>query len=159
MWPWRDRSIVIEALKAESAPEVGVLHAENFARAWGAAEIEALIADPACLGHAARAQGWPSRIDGFILSRIAGDEAEILSVAVRRARQGQGIAGRLLLHHLGALGPRQVRSLFLEVDEANAPALALYRRHGFAKVGERKSYYRRMDGSAANALVMRRDLG
>lgn len=158
MWPWRSRGVVIEALRPDASADVASIHAENFARPWGSAEIEALIADSACIGQMARTQGWPSQIEGFVLSRIAGDEAEILSIAVRRARQGQGIAGQLLLHHLGALGPRRVRSLFLEVDEANTPALALYRRHGFLTVGERKSYYRRNDGSAANALVMRRDL-
>ena len=37
-------------------------------------------------------------------------------------------------------------------------ALALYRRLGFVKVGERPGYYRRKDGSRALAVVMRRDL-
>jgi ribosomal-protein-alanine N-acetyltransferase len=44
--------------------------------------------------------------------------------------------------------------VFLEVDENNAPARALYRRAGFADVGRRKSYYQ----SGASALVLRRDL-
>jgi ribosomal-protein-alanine N-acetyltransferase len=35
----------------------------------------------------------------------------------------------------------------------------LYRREGFAQIGERRGYYARPDGSAATALVMSRDLG
>lgn len=159
MWLWRDRGVAIQNLKAEDAAAVARIHGENFARGWGVAEVEALILDKACLGHLARGQGFAGNSDGFILSRVAGDEAEILSVAVRRARQGKGIAHQLLLHHLGGLGQRGVRTLFLEVDEANKRALALYRRYGFATVGQRPSYYKRGDGSAANALVMRRDLG
>jgi ribosomal-protein-alanine N-acetyltransferase len=49
--------------------------------------------------------------------------------------------------------------MFLEVAEDNAPALTLYERFGFVKVGERAGYYRRADGTRATALVMRKLLG
>jgi ribosomal-protein-alanine N-acetyltransferase len=48
--------------------------------------------------------------------------------------------------------------LFLEVEDSNAPALALYERQGFREVARREAYYRKADGSAATALVMRVDL-
>ena len=50
------------------------------------------------------------------------------------------------------------RTMFLEVDKDNAPALALYGRLGFVKVGERPGYYRRSDGMRAPALIMRKAL-
>ena len=49
-------------------------------------------------------------------------------------------------------------ALFLEVDETNVPALALYRRLGFREVGKRPAYYDRAEGGRSGALVMRRDL-
>ncbi|MGL4323658.1 MAG: GNAT family N-acetyltransferase [Beijerinckiaceae bacterium] len=159
MWPWRGRPVAIEPIAADDVSAMAAIHAEGFARAWGVAEMEALVADRACLGHAARAQGWPARVDGFVLSRMAGDEAEILTIAVRRAQQGRGIAGAMLLHHLGGLGQHGVRALFLEVEDTNRPAIALYRRNGFVQVGQRPSYYRKPDGTAANAIVMKRVLG
>ena len=53
------------------------------------------------------------------MSRLAADEAEILSVAVARAAQGRGLARRLLDLHLRRLAGLGCRAVFLEVDENN----------------------------------------
>ena len=61
--------------------------------------------------------------------------------------------------HFARLAARGARVLFLEVDSANGPALALYRRNAFIEVGLRKAYYAGATGGRHNAVVMRRDLG
>jgi len=91
---------------------------------------------------------------GFIISRRAADEAEILSVAVARAWQGRGLARRLLDLHLRRLAGVRLRAVFLEVDEDNQPARRLYARAGFREVGSRPGYY----SGGKSALVLRRDL-
>jgi ribosomal-protein-alanine N-acetyltransferase len=91
---------------------------------------------------------------GFILSRMAGGEAEILSVAIAARQRGRGFARPLLDLNLRRLAGLGARTVFLEVDENNKPARALYRRAGFADVGRRNSYYQ----SGAAALILRRDL-
>lgn len=96
---------------------------------------------------------------GFVLSRMAADEAEILTIGVAPLARRKGIAGLLLSTHLGRLTAAGTRRVFLEVDHENHAALALYASFGFQKVGERKAYYRRAEGDSAKALVMRRDLG
>ena len=65
----------------------------------------------------------------------------------------------LLRRNMARAGAAGARQMFLEVDGANLPAIALYRRFGFAHVGERKGYYRRPDGAPAAALIMRAPLG
>jgi [ribosomal protein S18]-alanine N-acetyltransferase len=96
--------------------------------------------------------------EGFILSRIAADEAEVLSIAVDPKRRGEGIARRLLQTQMEMLPLNRIRTLFLEVEDGNAPALALYKRSGFVEVARREAYYRKSDGSAATAFVMRKSL-
>jgi ribosomal-protein-alanine N-acetyltransferase len=93
---------------------------------------------------------------GFIASRLVLDEAEVLSIAVASARRGRGLARQLLDINLRRLVGLGARSVFLEVDEGNVPALRLYRRAGFRDVGRRQAYYPAGRGSAA--LILRRDL-
>jgi [ribosomal protein S18]-alanine N-acetyltransferase len=95
---------------------------------------------------------------GFIISRLAADEAEILSVAVATAQRGRGYSRSLLNQHLGHLAGRGIRRVFLEVEENNEPAVRLYQRAGFRTVGRREQYYRDANGAKLNALVMQRDL-
>jgi [ribosomal protein S18]-alanine N-acetyltransferase len=136
------------------AEQIAALHSHSFQRGWSEEEVHALLSDPAVLAHAASLKG---RFAGFILSRKAADEAEILSVAVDRTRRRCGLGHGLLNLHLRRLAGAGIRAVFLEVDEGNEPALRLYRRAGFRQVGRRPHYYPR-PGAKAAALVLRRDL-
>jgi ribosomal-protein-alanine N-acetyltransferase len=137
------------------AAAIAALHAASFHRGWSEEEVEALLVDRAVMAHRAHSGG---RMAGFIMSRRAADEAEILSVAVAKASRGRGIARDLLLHHLRRLAGDGARAVFLEVDEANTPALRLYRRAGFREVGRRPNYYAAPGAKPVAALVLRRDL-
>jgi len=134
---------------------IAALHAASFHRGWSEHEVETLLLDRAVVAHRALIGG---KLAGFILSRRAADEAEILSVAVAGARQGRGIGRGLLVLHLGRLAGLGVASVFLEVDENNSPAIRLYRRAGFREVGRRPNYYPGAAGKPSVALVLRRDL-
>lgn len=148
---------ICEPGRIADADDLAALHAHAFRHGWPSTEIEALIADPTVITVVAR-QGrtaFTRRPVGFVMVRAAADEAEILTVAVAPARRGRGI-GRLMMDEtIRRLYFMRIASLFLEVDEGNSPALALYRRLGFREVGRRANYYA---GGTANALVMRADL-
>ncbi|HXF89348.1 MAG TPA: ribosomal protein S18-alanine N-acetyltransferase [Xanthobacteraceae bacterium] len=146
---------VLSEASPRDAAAIAALHAASFRRGWSEDEVERLLADRAVLAHRAVHNG---AVVGFILSRLAADEAEILSIAVAPARRGKGMARAMLDLHMRRLAGLGIRSLFLEVDEDNAPACRLYRRAGFRTVGRRPGYYRQGRDAAANALILRRDL-
>lgn len=131
------------------------LHAASFRRGWSDGEFERLLLEQSTLAHRALAGRG---LAGFILSRRAAGEAEILSVAVAAARRGRGLARRMLDLHLRRLAGLGTRAVFLEVDEDNAPARRLYQRAGFHEVGRRAGYYSQGAAPPATALVLRRDL-
>jgi ribosomal-protein-alanine N-acetyltransferase len=146
----RGEPVLSEATSRDAAA-IAALHGASFRRGWSEQEVEGLLTDRAVIAH--RALNG-AKCAGFIMARLAADEAEILSVAVARASQGRGLARKLLNLHLRRLAGLGVRAVFLEVDEHNAAALKLYDRAGFAEVSRRENYY----PGAAAALVLRRDL-
>lgn len=158
IFPWsRPSPSALRPLRSQAAADCARIHAAGFAYPWSATELESLIAGPAAIGTAAL-DPVSAKLRGFVLSRLAADEAEILTIAVDPALRKAGVGRDLLRAHLPQLAAAGAARLFLEVDEHNAAALALYARFGFVKVGERKGYYKRPNGKPAAALVMRRDL-
>ena len=146
-------------LDIRHARRIAALHHQGgFARLWEPGECAALLADPAVATEGVFV-GSASEPCGFVMSRIAADEAEILSLVVAGGKRRSGLGQTLLSAHLAQLAARGTARLFLEVEEGNAPAIGLYRRLGFETVGRREGYYPKPDGSRVAALVMRRDLG
>jgi len=152
---WHGAKAIVEPASLRDAPRLAQLHGASFHRGWGEAEFENMLAERNTLVHRLR---LGRRTIGFAVSRMAGDEAEILSIAIDDGYRGRGLSRELLLTHLGHLAGRGLRTIFLEVEENNQPARRLYERAGFSVVGRRERYYRSIDGEQLNALLMRRDL-
>lgn len=132
---------------------LAAIHAACFTEAprpWSAREFAILLADEAVL--------LVSESDGFALGRIAGPEAELLTIAVLPEDRRRGLGARLLALLEAELVRRGAEELFLEVSEPNGPARALYARAGFAEAGWRRGYHRTAAGAAIDALVLRKDL-
>ncbi len=152
---WQGGKAIVEPATLRDAPKLAQLHGASFHRGWGEAEFESMLTERSTLVHRLR---LGRRTIGFAVSRMAADEAEILSIAIDDGYRGRGLSRDLLLTHLGHLAGHRVRRIFLEVEENNQPARRLYERAGFAVVGRRERYYRQGDGEQLNALLMRRDL-
>jgi ribosomal-protein-alanine N-acetyltransferase len=154
----RRREYSIDPLESDDSDAVALLHREDFARPWTGDEFADLLSQETVFGYGAREVGRGRAAPvGFVLARLAAGEGEILTIAVARSHRRQGIGWRLMDAVLRELHAQRAESLFLEVDETNAAAIALYRRMGFREVGQRPAYYE-TSGGAKGALVMRRDL-
>lgn len=92
---------------------------------------------------------------GFGVLGLAGDEAEIESLAVTAAWRRRGIARQLCTDLLSWARARQAKHASLEVRVSNLAARSLYQSLGFREVAIRRNYYR---DPQEDALVMTTDL-
>lgn len=82
---------------------------------------------------------------GALLYRIAGDEAEIIELAVHADHRRASIGRHLLACLSSHLSEHNILRLLLEVAEDNHGAIALYASAGFERKGVRPRYYQRYD--------------
>lgn len=139
-----------DALTAAEASRLAALYAAAFSddgRGWTSDEIAALV--PPGLALVAE--------DGFALISVAGDEAELLTLAVAPEARRKGRGRALTEAAMGAARASGAAEMFLEVAADNTAARALYEALGFGQVGARKGYYRRADGRM-DAMILRRTL-
>ena len=152
--------IFVDELAPDEADALAEIHARRPSPAPGARDdFAALLADRAVFALAARRESifGRRRLVGFVLVRVAADEAEILTIAVRATQPRPRLSAACSWRRRSAASiASAIAACFLEVDRANRPAVGLYRSLGFEVVGERKRYYaaarRPGDGTA---LVMR----
>ena len=69
------------------------------------------------------------------------DEGYITNIAVQPQCRRQGIASQLLDVFERFARGKDMAFLTLEVRNGNAPARALYAKHGFVEMGRRRNYY------------------
>lgn len=152
-------SLVSTELSRDDAEAAAHLHGQAFAQAWSGDEFTSLLSQPGVFGYVARRPGGLlSPPLGIVLARLAADEAEILTIVVDRAARGRGVGRMLMDRVLQHLHGERAQALFLEVEEGNGPALALYRRLRFEEVGRRPAYYAGADGQRTSALLLKRSL-
>ena len=82
------------------------------------------------------------------------DEAEILRVIVLKRVRLLGIAQKMFAYLIETLRKENIKTIFLEVNNFNYPAISLYEKIGFRQVGNRPDYYE----LGQDAILMRLDL-
>ena len=119
----------------------------QFGEAWTRHQCLGILAMPGVWLTLAR---FENRVVAFALVRIIFEDAELLLIATDPRARRRGIGAALLRGVIAEARGRGATRLHLEVRDDNA-ATALYARHGFAKVGERRQYYRGAGGQMRDA--------
>jgi [ribosomal protein S18]-alanine N-acetyltransferase len=94
------------------------------------------------------------RMIAYAVAMLAVDEAHLLNLSVAAPFQRKGYGWRMLEWMAQRARDYGARSLLLEVRPSNDPALSLYRRYGFERIGLRPGYYPASPGRE-DAVVMR----
>lgn len=135
----RDVKAVDTLMKAAFDPRYG--------EAWTQGQCLGVLAMPGVWLTLAHADERPV---GFAMARVVADEAELLLLAIEPGMRRRGVGAALLRSVIDTARARRAVRLHLEVRAGNA-AIGLYTRHGFAKVGARRDYYRGSDGKLRDA--------
>lgn len=139
------------------AQKIAALHHILFSAAVQTSEIQEMLADPSALSLAATSNGAKNLV-GYVIGRVAGDDAEILWIGVDGPWRRRGVGLHLLQGFERAAKNAGLPRVVFEVASDNAAALALYERAGYSPVGARPKYYERRDGTRCDAVILARDI-
>ena len=95
-------------------------------------------------------------LEGIIIARRLGDEAELLFVFVRNTSRRSGLGSYILTNSLEHLEKTGAANVFLEVAKSNRAAIVLYKKSSFELAGTRKNYYRRARKRPEDAFIYKR---
>jgi len=144
--------MLIRRAKKEDYPVFAAIEAEHPGYpAWGEKGFEAEERNPHSVTLAAEMDGQTA---GFINFWILRPQVQLNTLAVGRGSLRRGAASALLGKLFEYAAKSACREIDLEVNEKNAPAIALYRARGFEVVGKRPKFYNNTDA----ALLLRKAL-
>lgn len=146
---------IIQPLYRDACDLLASLHGACFPRGWTAEEFDKMYAQNNVVAFGCHVGQQPS---GFSFGWLAGNDFELLTIAVLPEFRRKGLAGQLLEHTCARAKSQGAHRAYLEVSVNNSPAHALYRGFGFETVGQRKQYYRHPDGTLEDAFTMHCDI-
>lgn len=132
--------MIIREMTWDDLDEVMVIENENFSVPWTETGFFTFLMRQDALFLVAEDENT-NEVVGYCGIVMAADEGDITNVSVKKELQGQGIGTLLVkeleqrMHEFGVI------SIFLEVRQSNIPAIALYEKQGFERMGIRKNYY------------------
>jgi Acetyltransferases len=106
---FRPKNPVLAEAVPRDAAALANLHGASFRRGWSEDEFERLLLERNVVTHRAMIG---RQLVGFVVSRLAPPEAEILSIAVASSQRGRGLARALLDLHLRRLVGLGTRTCF-----------------------------------------------
>ena len=124
----------------------------QWGEAWNRRQVEDALLLPNTFVILSTDHNQTGTISGFLITRHAPGEEELLLIAVEPEYRRRGVAKELLSRLASDARTRGATRIFLEMRENN-PARELYLRFGFEPIGRRKSYYLLASGSRMDAIT------
>lgn len=143
--------MVIQKMLECHLEQIAELEKICFSDPWSVSMLEPELANPLSLWMVALEQ---EHVIGYLGSQSVLDTADMMNIAVHPDYRRRGIAEQLIDVLIDQLSQRGVYSLALEVRVSNEPAIVLYEKLGFKRVGCRPGYYRK---PKEDALIMRKE--
>ena len=135
-------------MTAAHLDEVAAIENDCFSHPWSRRSLESELKNETSHFLVAVEDG---KVIGYIGMSAVIDEGYLFNAAVDSHYRKKGVGSALVRELVTWCQKHDFAFLTLEVRESNAPAIALYSRFGFVRVGERKNYYSK---PAENALLM-----
>lgn len=95
-------------------------------------------------------------IVGFAGILVIEDTADIMNIVTKKNKRGLGIASKMLESLINLAKSKNCSNLTLEVNENNLPAINLYKKFHFKKIGLRKRYYNNKYDAIIMTLYLKR---
>lgn len=131
----------------------------HWGEAWNRKQIFDALVTPSTHYLLCDERGeWPAPqmpAAGFLLSRAAPGEEELLLIAVRPEFRGRGLGENLVGRYVTAAASRGAQAIFLQMRKNN-PARNFYEKCKFFPIGHRADYYRAADGNRVDAITFKR---
>jgi ribosomal-protein-alanine N-acetyltransferase len=131
---------LIRRAAAADLPAVDEIEREQFSNPWSREHYHAELANSFSNFYVAE-NTQPEALIGFLLFWRLGSELELHKIAVAQAWQRQGHASRLLEFFIQTGRSLGSERAVLEVRASNVPAIRLYEKYSFRRVGKRREYY------------------
>lgn len=132
---------ILRRMLAKDLPRVHAIEKEVSVNPW-TSHIFA-----SCLE---RYEAWVFELDdtvvGFGFLMLGPGEAHILNLGIDPQVQRRGLGHKMLTHMINHAKQHVIQNVYLEVRFSNEPAIRLYERCGFKRMGIRKDYYETLTG-------------
>ena len=120
---------------------------KEFDKFWNINNLKNDFANPNSTYFVAK---FDTEIVGFAGILKICDEANIMNIVTKVNKRRLGIGSKLLQSLIASAKEQNCKSIILEVNENNKPAINLYKKYNFNRIGLRKKYYNNTD----NAILM-----
>ena len=84
------------------------------------------------------------------------DEGHITNIVTKKDKRGNHIGTKMLEAIINLAKNKNLKSVTLEVNEHNEPAIRLYKKYNFIEVGKRTKYYNNIDDAIIMTLEFQR---